>query len=146
MPLAQRYLPDFPIAHIGFSTSYARQFLHVPNISFNMLLPILQAPGGRKFIRDVKAEGRPIFAWTVNVEPKMEWCIRRKLDGVVTDDPKLFREVCKRYDESTPEPRLSVVHILDALRVWLFALIFGALYRHKFHKFVSHPPQFAGRQ
>jgi hypothetical protein len=36
IPLCQRYLPDFPISHIGFSTCYARQFLKVPNCSFNM--------------------------------------------------------------------------------------------------------------
>ena len=36
IPLCQRYLPGFPISHIGFSTCYARQFLKVPNCSFNM--------------------------------------------------------------------------------------------------------------
>ena len=36
IPLCQSYLPGFPISHIGFSTCYARQFLKVPNCSFNM--------------------------------------------------------------------------------------------------------------
>jgi len=139
VPLAQQYLPGFPISHIGFSTSYARQFFDTPNISFNMLCPILQAPGGRKFIRDVQALHRPIFSWTVNDEARMEWCIRRRLDGVFTDDPKLFGEVCRRYDESKPEPRMTIMLMLEAFRVWLFVLVLGTLYRNRFNKLASQP-------
>ena len=35
----------------------------------------------------------------------MEWCLRKNLagekciDGVVTDDPRLFREVCRRWED-----------------------------------------------
>jgi phosphatidylglycerol phospholipase C len=28
----------------------------------------------------------------------MEWSIRKGVDGVITDDPKLFREVCERWE------------------------------------------------
>jgi hypothetical protein len=28
----------------------------------------------------------------------MEWCIRKGVDGVITDDPRLFREVCERWE------------------------------------------------
>jgi len=134
LPLANKYLPGFPITHIGFSTSYARQFLKVPNVSFNMLLPILYGPGGRKFIKDVQAQNRPIFAWTVNEVVKMDWCIRRNLDGVITDDPKLYLEVCKKFDERKPEPRMSIRHFMDGIRIWIMALIFGFLMRKKFTK------------
>lgn len=134
LPLAAHYLPSFPITHIGFSTSYARQFFKAPNVSFNMLLPILMAPGGKKFIRDAQALGRPVFAWTVNVEDKMEWCIRRNLDGVCTDDPKLFLDVCDRFDESAPEKRIPPLLILEAVRIWLMAFVFGFVYRSKFDK------------
>lgn len=27
----------------------------------------------------------------------MEWSIRKEVDGVITDDPKLFLEVCERF-------------------------------------------------
>ena len=145
LPLAHHYLPGYPVSHIGFSTSYARQFFDVPNISFNMLIPILQAPGGRKFIKEVQARKRPIFAWTVNSESRMEWCIRRKLDGVITDDPKLFLEVCKKHDESKAEPRVPLADFLNAIRIWLFALVFGAFYRSKFAKLKSSSPMLASR-
>ena len=132
IPLASHYLPGFPITHIGFSTAYARQFLTVPNVSFNMLLPILMAPGGRKFLTDCAATQRPVLAWTVNIEEKMKWCIRRNLDGVITDDPKLFLDVCRRYDDNEAEKRLSWWIWLDVLRVWLFALFFGFVWRNRF--------------
>ncbi|KAF2484021.1 PLC-like phosphodiesterase, partial [Neohortaea acidophila] len=105
LPLAMKYLPDFPVTHIGFSLKYARHFFTVPNVSFNMLLPMLVAPGGRAFIRDAKQkQKRQVYAWTVNEEDKMEWCIRRKLDGVITDDPRKFLDVCARFDEFRREP------------------------------------------
>lgn len=132
--LAQKYLPGYPISHIGFSTSYARQFFDTPNISFNMLCPILQAPGGSKFIKDVQALHRPIFSWTVNDEARMEWCIRRRLDGVITDDPKLFAEVCQRHDESKPEPRMTFMLMFEAFKMWLFVLVLGTAYRNRFNK------------
>ena len=42
----------------------------------------------------------PLFVWTMNEMRVMEWCLRKNLggekciDGVVTDDPRLFSEVC----------------------------------------------------
>ncbi|KAF2154823.1 tubulin-domain-containing protein [Myriangium duriaei CBS 260.36] len=93
LPLANHYLPGFSISHIGFSLTYARRFFDVPNISFNMLCDVLPGPGGKAFIRRCKNEHRPIFAWTVNTTDKMEWCIRRRLDGVITDNPEHFRQI-----------------------------------------------------
>ncbi|KAK5006226.1 hypothetical protein LTR28_006745 [Elasticomyces elasticus] len=134
LPLCAHYLPGFPITHIGFSTSYARQFLSVPNVSFNMLLPILMAPGGRRFIKDVQGQQRPIFAWTVNEEKKMEWCIRKGLDGVITDDPELFLKVCERYDEGSKRQRLPVLMLLNVVRIWLSVLVLRILYRKRFDR------------
>ena len=141
LPLVHHYMPDYPITHIGFSTTYARQFFEIPNVSFNMLLPVLQGPGGRKFIRDAHLRERPVFAWTVNAETRMEWCIRRELDGVITDDPKLFIDVCDKYDESKPERWMTIGQLLDALRVWLFALVLGSYYRRRFERRIQIQPQ-----
>jgi len=130
LPLAQKYLPGFPISHIGFSIPYARQFFKTENVSFNMLCPMLQAPGGRKFIKQCKEKERRLFAWTVNTEDKMDWCIRRKLDGVITDDPELFLKVCDEFDESKPEKPLSMKAIFESLRIWILAFLFtGIVYR-----------------
>lgn len=132
IPLAAHHLPGYPITHIGFSTSYARQFLLVPNVSFNMLLPILMAPGGRKFLADARKAHKPVLAWTVNETKKMEWCIRRNLDGVVTDDPKLFLEVCGRWDAEREDEGLGWWVWFNVFRLWILAGIFGFLYRNRF--------------
>lgn len=66
-----------------------------------MLQPILLSPSGARFRREVQAAGRPLFAWTVNAPNVMRWCIRKRIDGVLTDDPKQFREVCEAWDEES---------------------------------------------
>ncbi|KAK1819952.1 hypothetical protein LTR12_005674 [Friedmanniomyces endolithicus] len=131
LPLAQQYLPEFPVMHIGFSTSYARHFLKVPNIGFNMLLPILIAPGGRSFLRDVRKDHRQVLAWTVNAEDRMEWCIRRKLDGVITDDPEKFLRVCERYDERVRESLLPSDLRSFLYMHWTWVFITVALWWYK---------------
>jgi phosphatidylglycerol phospholipase C len=125
LPLAIEHLTGYPVMHIGFSVPYARHFLMVPNVGFNMLLPMLIAPGGRKFIRDVKNVNRQILAWTVNDVDRMQWCIRRKLDGVITDDPKKYLEICAQFNESTVEPTLPIGWraCLDVARIWLWITV-----------------------
>lgn len=39
----------------------------------------------------------------------MEWCVRNGLDGVVTDDPKLFLEVSKRVAEDEAKSEAKAV-------------------------------------
>ncbi|KZL80305.1 glycerophosphoryl diester phosphodiesterase [Colletotrichum incanum] len=92
-------LPTYPLALISWSPLYARKFLSPsqPNLSFNMFQKALVGPVGKLFIRDVKKAGRRLFVWTVNDEEWMEWSIRAGADGVITDDPELFLEVCRRW-------------------------------------------------
>ncbi|KAF2729380.1 tubulin-domain-containing protein [Polyplosphaeria fusca] len=61
LPLCSRYLPGFPVSHIGFSTLYASHFFSVPNVSFNMLQQVLMMPWGRAFIRRAQCDKRPII-------------------------------------------------------------------------------------
>ncbi|KAL8650395.1 MAG: hypothetical protein Q9210_003849 [Variospora velana] len=98
-PLAAHYLPTYSITNIGFSPSYSRQFLKLPNVSITMLQTALCGPGGSRFIRNVRAAGRPMFHWTVNDDDFMRWSIKHEADGVITDDPKRFLEVCDEWEE-----------------------------------------------
>ncbi|KAL9102291.1 MAG: hypothetical protein Q9163_002536, partial [Psora crenata] len=99
LPLCALHLPTFPITHIGFSLPYARRFLAVPNVSFNILQKSLMTPLlGRRFLRDAKAQGRPVYDWTVNEVSMMKWSILHGLDGVITDDPKRYLEVCDEWE------------------------------------------------
>ncbi|RMY70519.1 hypothetical protein D0863_05732 [Hortaea werneckii] len=140
LPLAQKYVPGFPIMHIGFSTSYARHFFNVPNVGFNMLLPILIAPGGQQFLHDARGvHHRQVLTWTVNDEDRMEWCIRRKLNGVMTDDPPKFLKVCERFDEREPEGIMPLTwrSYYDVFRLWIWISIAALLYRKKLQPVAS---------
>lgn len=130
LPLCYRYLPGFPVSHIGFSIAYASHFFAVPNVSFNMYQPVLMLPWGRAFVRKAQCDGRPVYAWTVNSEKRMRWDIKHGIDGVVTDDPKLFLEVRRRWHEGAKEP-FSPLMWLDVMRCNMFAMIFGVLLRFK---------------
>ncbi|KAL8747575.1 MAG: hypothetical protein Q9190_000559 [Brigantiaea leucoxantha] len=98
-PLCAKYLPTFPVCNIGFSGSYARQFLALPNISFNLLQKTMFGPGGKRLLREAKAANRPVYFWTVNEENMMRWSIKNEADGVITDNPKKFLEVCKDWEQ-----------------------------------------------
>lgn len=127
LTLCSRYLPGYSVSHIGFSTLVASYFFTVPNVSFNMNQVVLMTPWGKWFIRKSQCDQRPVYAWTVNDESRMRWDIRQGLDGVITDDPKLFLEVRKSWHQGTKD-RLRVKDLLDIVRVNFFAFIYELLF------------------
>ncbi|PSR83923.1 PLC-like phosphodiesterase, partial [Coniella lustricola] len=88
-------LPDFPIAWIGLRLELAREYCRVPNVAMNVRQEGLYYAGGPRFLRQCQKEGRPVYAWTVNEVAWMQWAIKARLDCVITDDPKLFLDVCE---------------------------------------------------
>ncbi|PGG97784.1 hypothetical protein AJ79_09082 [Helicocarpus griseus UAMH5409] len=98
LSLCHKYLPSFPVALISYSLLYARQFLGIPNISFNIKQKALMGPGGTQFLAEVKDAQRQIFVWTINEESFMRWSTRNEVDGVITDDPELFQGVCDEWE------------------------------------------------
>lgn len=123
------YFPGFPVTYIGFSIPYSRQILSIPNVSFNMLQAALVSPAGRKFIRDAKALDRQVYSWTVNDEKSMDWCIRNGgIDGVISDDPKQFLDLCERWDPNTKAPAWPLKVVISLLRINLFTWLFGVLF------------------
>lgn len=73
--------------------------MRIPNVAINMRQESLFGLGGPAFRERCQAEGRPLYAWTVNKKSWMEWCIGAKVDCVITDDPKLYLEVCERRNK-----------------------------------------------
>ncbi|KAK5950342.1 hypothetical protein OHC33_008561 [Knufia fluminis] len=121
LSLCVKYLPNFPVAYIGFSTFYARQFLKVPHVGFNIFQKTLLGPIGSRFIRDVQKQNRPLYVWTVNEANMMKWSIKKSVDGVITDDPKLFNEVCDEYDDERVTVQITWSQWLYSF--WLFILV-----------------------
>lgn len=133
IPLCSKHLPGFAISHIGFSLSYARQFLSVPNISFNIVQKTLISPYfGPRFLQDAKAKGRPVFDWTVNEESMMRWSVSKGLDGVITDDPKKFLEVCDDWERGKREIVITWKQWLTVLWIQFMVLIFGSIFWWKY--------------
>ncbi|KAH8811688.1 putative glycerophosphoryl diester phosphodiesterase [Xylogone sp. PMI_703] len=130
LPLCSKYLPGFPIAHIGFSIAYAREFLKVPGVGFNMLQKIMVGPFGNSLLKDIRKDNRALFLWTVNEEEWMKWSIRKQVDGVITDDPKKYLEVCESYHGeriSIPFKRWPSLIFIN-----IMATFFSFMFRYKY--------------
>lgn len=134
LSLCVKYLPSYPVAYIGFSTCYARQFLKVPNVGFNMFAKTLYGPIGTRFIRDVQKAKRPLYFWTVNEPGVMKWSICKGADGVITDDPKLFNDVCDEFDDDTDAQQSYITWSQWLYTFWLYVLmaLFSIPLKHRF--------------
>ncbi|KAL6242470.1 gamma-tubulin [Rhinocladiella similis] len=132
IPLCEAYFPGYPVVHIGFSVPYSSQFLAIENIGYIILQETLVSPLGRSFIRDARAAQRPILSWSVNDEKDLDWCVRRELDGVITDNPKKLLELRESSVKSGRPLVWSVRRIASVLRInmmiWVFNFIFGRKY------------------
>lgn len=74
-----------------------------------------------------------MFVWTVNEEQWMRWSIKKGVDGVVTDDPKKYLDVCEEYDSANPKN--VAFGIKDwMLIIWfnLLAMLFSWLFRYRY--------------
>jgi phosphatidylglycerol phospholipase C len=94
-----------------------------------MFQKLIVEPRGNALLRDVKKANRSIFLWTVNEESWMKWSIRKEVDGVITDDPKKYLEVCKSYKGE------KIHHSLRswATIIWInmLATVFSLPFRYK---------------
>jgi phosphatidylglycerol phospholipase C len=112
---ARSQLPTYPLAHISASLLYSHHFLKVPDLGFNLNQNTLVGPSGKLFSRELQRTDKLLMTWTVNQPRRMEWCIRQNLDhsqrtnskvqglplidGVITDNPRLYLEVCQRFED-----------------------------------------------
>ncbi|RYC57106.1 hypothetical protein CHU98_g9111 [Xylaria longipes] len=102
-----KYLPDYHITHLGFSTTTARHLIDIPNISFSIIQYAIASPSGGRFLKDMKGLGIAVYVWTVNEESWMEWSVQKELTGVITDEVALFHEVCNRMGNGDTQIQTS---------------------------------------
>ncbi|KAK7989356.1 hemoglobin [Apiospora arundinis] len=116
--LCQEILPGFPLAHIGWSLSYARELLSIPEMNFNMFVYSMVGRRGTRFLRAARDAGRSVFVWTVNDDDWMRWSIRKGVDGVITDNPERFLQICRDWpdEDETVAHRLQMQHFLNLRR------------------------------
>ncbi|OQD98572.1 hypothetical protein PENVUL_c071G05897 [Penicillium vulpinum] len=134
LPARAQHLPQYPVTLVCVDVSYARQFLQVPLISFNINQMILMGPLGRGFLDEARAAGRPVYVWTVNAPNLMRWCIRHEIDGVISDEPGRFRQVCEGWEKEhagilgVPNPgldRITLTQRVEIIVVALYVICFG---------------------
>jgi hypothetical protein len=89
-----------------------------------MLHGTLLGPLGNWFVRKTKSLGRPIYGWTVNEEKMMRWAIQNQLDGVITDDPKLFLAICDNWREKTPVVKFSLKEVWGIVKLQVLVSVF----------------------
>jgi hypothetical protein len=97
-----------------------------------MLQAGLMGPIGASFLRKAKKLNRPVFAWTVNEENRMRWCIKNGLDGIITDDPKKALEICENWDERDSKLSFGIKDWCMTLRLQFLILVFMFYFRWKF--------------
>ena len=96
---------------------------------------------GTHFIRDVKAKGRPLYMWTVNEQDMMRWCIKRDIDGVITDDPKRFLEVCDEWERGMTDIKISWRQWMMIAWINFMVFIFGTIFWWKYRSTGKENPK-----
>ncbi|KAL9049082.1 MAG: hypothetical protein Q9162_007397 [Coniocarpon cinnabarinum] len=130
VPLCEKYFSGFPVCNIGFSVAYSQQFLATPEVAFSMLIASLLGPFGQWLIYRAKKNKRRLYSWTVNHQKTMDWCIRRELDGVITDDPEKYLSECRSFREhEVPSWPWKLLIMMTQINV--FATIFTAIFWQK---------------
>ncbi|KAJ5207483.1 Glycerophosphoryl diester phosphodiesterase [Penicillium cf. griseofulvum] len=134
LPARAQHLPQYAVTLICVDVSYARQFLQVPLVSFNINQMILMGPLGRGFLDEARATGRQVYVWTVNAPNLMRWCIRHEIDGVISDEPGRFRQVCEGWEKEHSgvlgglNPNLDRIPLrqrIEIIAVALYVIWFG---------------------
>lgn len=131
LDLCIKYLPTYPACNIGFSTCHARQFLRVPDIGFNMFAKTLLGPIGDRFIKDVQDSGRQLYIWTVNEPNIMKWGIIKGVDGVITDNPELFNNVCDGFDPDADKAQITLKQWLYTFWLYFLVALFSIPLKHR---------------
>lgn len=124
------------MALVCFDLHAARRFFPLSNlVAYNVNQQVLMGPLGRGFLEDAKKAGKKVFVWTVNSESAMRWCIRKNVDGVVTDHPDLCRQLVKTEGPATTpgsDMEITLSDKAEILKISLLVVLFGWIFRLKF--------------
>jgi glycerophosphoryl diester phosphodiesterase len=71
-------------------------------------LAVNSAIATTQLIRRARASAKPVFVWTVNDAVNMSRLMSLGIDGIITDEPRLAREVLEDRGNLTPVGRLLV--------------------------------------
>lgn len=142
--LAAEMLPGYAVAWIGITIPLAQEYMEVPNIALNMRQePLRYGRGGRALLDRCHEQGRPVFAWTVNRKTWMRWAVQKGLDAVITDDARLFLEVCRQEEKGQQEgtPGEGVVGLAKGLAWGMLLMLWLQIFTKRYYKRVGRPEE-----
>lgn len=58
----------------------------------------------------------------------MRWSISKEVDGVITDDPKRFLEVCEEWEGGRREVKVGWRIWAQVAWIWVLVCVFGAVF------------------
>ncbi|KAI1333961.1 PLC-like phosphodiesterase [Xylariaceae sp. FL0016] len=93
-------LQGFQVVLTTPSPAYASAMLEVPGLHFSILNYSFATERGARFRLRARDQGRNIFSWSDNTDRWMATSIRNKVDGVITDNPRRFIELCNQWPSS----------------------------------------------
>ncbi|KAI0124126.1 PLC-like phosphodiesterase [Xylariales sp. AK1849] len=102
-----KHLPEFPVALTTPSPAYASAMLAVPDLHFSLLNYSFATRRGNQFLLKAKNHARMVFSWSDNAEEWMALSIRNEVNGVITDNPKRFIELCDEWKYEAVRERAS---------------------------------------
>lgn len=106
-----------------------------------MLEKALFTPWSSRFVRDVKAAGRPVFHWTANEDDFMRWSIKHGADGVITDNPKRFLEVCDEWEHGKRDIHFSRAQWYSIIWINFMVILFGGVFWYRFRSLPGTKPR-----
>ena len=102
-----------------------------------MLQASLVSPSGRKFLREVHTSGRRIYSWAVSDLKNMDWCIRKGVDGVLTDRIPGILGLCESFEGDSKQPwPIKTVLIYVCFNFWVY--LFGLIFRRRYGTYLDN--------
>ncbi|KAL3456636.1 PLC-like phosphodiesterase [Aspergillus heterothallicus] len=148
LPPREKYLPEYPFALIVAHLDYAREFLQLPRIHFNISQKVLMGPLGRGLLEQARQARHPVYLWTVNAPNMMRWAIRNQVDGIITDDPVLLQKVYEEWEVEQKEnpqgpplthsDRLTMGQRFQIILFTILVVLTNSYFRRKFLPSVEH--------
>jgi glycerophosphoryl diester phosphodiesterase len=95
-----RLAPDIPV---GYVAAVAAGNLHRLPVDFLALSrPLASGP----LLRASRARGIEVHVWTLNAAPAIREAVERGVDGIITDDPGLVRQIAEEFAQLSVAERL----------------------------------------
>ena len=75
--------------------------------------------------------GRAVYAWTVNDEATMRWCMQHSVDAIITDDVKKLVDVREAWENGDRRVQVRWRSWVFIVWIWSFTAVMGVILRRR---------------